>query len=605
MTEMVPVEFAQPTPLSLKELSAISVSLGIWRNEIHKCRINHTIENFNPLTLKISSKTLLPDLPLVLYDVIDEYVSRFGPSAATWLYNHYKRIFQSYHCHENSVLEVFDDFIADYYGTIDYVRTAKRMIACDRFSEVEKFAVACTYFFEDDINRIWPSVCESFDLNSTDFGKCPQLFYWICRLRNEMDKIPTKRNTSVDEVMFDHHMVENRPSLEYFWGHMSLGNRMRKATDTYRRDKKLLVTFVLPKLNDQQLDEFLNTKGCKLILNLLNDRLRNRWFFQPTWKLIKSKVNESTFRTLVVEMLKFEQASAFEGCSRQPQNWLFHCSLIWNSITDDLKQSIVEDILSNRALFENMRPFFFSSERRFVGFLLIIISSASVEQRSRFWCDCGPHLIEGTRSEDLLRIMKLCFENKEEIVEFKVNILAECETVRRLCSRLLRVGMFDELNDLVDFCWHEVQAAKDFKLLLLRSTFLLETCGFTALLVKRVKEFSVFIDDIFDDKDQSTDFKNQLVSSPAARDILLSYPCAWNSSIEALMELVDTFVSTEQTLHGIKKGMIGYLTEFILKRRDNGYFKDRRFKTSVFDQFLLWLLGSAEEVERFRQTCLL
>ncbi|XP_065223310.1 uncharacterized protein LOC135847616 isoform X4 [Planococcus citri] len=607
MAEITPVvyDIAQPTPIPLKDLSAIAVSMEIWRNDIRKRRMNGTISRFLPLGYHFSAiSVLVPDLPPVIYDAVDKFVLRFGPSATTWLCSEFRTIFQPYRADRNSILEVFDDFVADYSGTVDYARTAKRMMVCDRLSEVEKFAIACTYFFEDDIRRIWPSVCQSFGLNSMDFSKCPQLYYWICFLKNQLSEIPIHEGRSVDEVMLGHHMRHNRPSLEYFWNRVSVENRMIKAIDTYNRDVKLLVTFVLSNLNDQQLDEFVNTYGGKLILNLLNDRLRDNWYIQPTWKLIQNKMTEGTFRTLVVEMMRLEQASDFKGCSSQPQNWLFNCSLIWNDIPTNVKQSIVEDILSNTRLFEK-EGLFIRSSRRFVGFLLLILSSATFEQRSTFWHDCWTHLIDGTRSEDLLRIMKLCFENEEEIAQFKGRMLTESDNVHHLCSKLLRVGMFDEFNDLLSFYWPEGgQAAKDYKLQLLQSTFLGENCRITRPLAKRANEFSVFIDDIFDSGNQSSEFKNQLMLSTSPRDILSSHLVSLNPSFEAVMELVDTFGSARQTIQVIKMRMISFLAEFIVQNRDNRYFdnRDDRFKTPVFEQFLCWLLESAEEAERFRQS---
>ncbi|XP_065223322.1 uncharacterized protein LOC135847619 [Planococcus citri] len=601
-------DIAQPTPVPLKDLSAIAVSLEIWRHEIRNRRTSNTIDKFFSFSWDISSSSVLPPgLPPVIYDVIDKYVPRFGPSATTWLSSQYRTTFHLHRTHQNSVLEVFDDFVFDYSGTIDYVRTAKRMMDCDKFSLEEKFATACTYFFEDDIRRIWPSVFQSFDLNSMKFRNCPQWYYWICCLRNERDKIPrpTNRNRSVDEVMLDHHMFENKPSFEYFWGRVSPESQMRKAK--YTHDKKLLVTFVLSKLNDHQLDEFVNTNGCKLIMNLLNDCLRCWWFVQPTWKFIKNKMNESTVKTLVIEMLKLELTSVVGWSSKLPQNWLHCCSEIWNDIPTNVKRSIVEDILSNGGFARNasLRCADQCKNGHSVGFLLLILSSATFEQRSSFWRDCWLHLIKCARMDDLKRIRTLCFENEDEITQFMGNIIAVSRDMRRWCRELLSFGMFDELNDLMDFCWPDVEAAKRYKLQLLQSSFLgeEEDSHFTFSVVQSVDEFSAFIDSTFDNKDQSADFKNQLMSTLAAQEALSDYPFFLNPSFEKLMKLVDTFVSTEETVRVIKKDIINHLTQFSSTGgSDYRFYYDRHLKTPVYDQFLLWLLGSAEEVVRLRQT---
>ncbi|XP_065223309.1 uncharacterized protein LOC135847616 isoform X3 [Planococcus citri] len=608
MDEIMPVvyDIAQPTPVPLKDLSAIAVSLEIWRHELQERRRSNSVDRFFSSSWDISSNSVLPPglLP-VIYNVIDKYMPRFGPSATTWLSSQYRTTFHLHRTHQNSVLEVFDDFVFDYNGTIDYVRTAKRMMDCDRFSLEEKFAIACTYFFEDDIRRIWPSVFQSFDSDSIRFSKCPQLYYWICCLRNERDKIPrtTNRNRSVDEVMLDHHMFENKPSFEYFWGRVSLENQMRKAKNT--NDKKLLVTFVLSKLNDHQLDEFINTDGCKLIMNLLNDRLRCRWFVQPTWNFIKNKMNESTFKTLVIGMLRLELKSGVGWSSRLPQNWLHCYSEIWNGIPTNVKRSIVEDILSNGGFSQMncLRCADTCKNGHFVGFLLLILSSATFEQRSTFWRDGWLNLFKCVRIDDLKRIRELCFENEDEITQFMGNIIAVNTDMRRWCRELLSFGMFDELNDLVDFCWPDVEAAKRFKLQLLQSSFLGEDSRLTPTLFQRVDEFSIFIDGTFDNNDQSADFKNQLMSTLAAQGALSDYPFFLYPSFEKFMKLVDTFVSTEETVRVIKMGIINYLTRFSSTGgRNYRFYHDRHLKTPGFGQFLLWLLGSAEEVERLRQT---
>ncbi|XP_065223319.1 uncharacterized protein LOC135847618 isoform X2 [Planococcus citri] len=592
MDEIVPVvyDIAQPTPVPLKDLSAIAVSLQIWRNEIREYRTDEILRKFYPSRINISSKSaLFPDLPSVIYDVIDEYIQRFGSSMDDWLRDHYTSIFKHPEGRHYApyVFQSFDDLAADYTGTIDYVRTAKRMMVCDRITEDEKFAIACAYFFEDDIRRLWPSVYESYELYTICFDIRPQLYYWICRINYDLEEIPIDEDENVDEVMFDYHMVENRPSLEYFWNCLPLENRMGKAVEIIDRDLKLFVTFVLSKLCDQQLNEFVNTEGCKLILKMLKDRLRGNWYLQPTWTLIKNKMTEITFRTLVVEMLKLELASAFEGCLSEPPNWLYHCSVIWSSIAPNLKRSIIEDILYGSGLFENNAPFS-CTKRRFVGFLSIILSSATFEQRSTFWRDCWPHLIQGTRSEDLLGIMKLCFENEEEIAQFKGSILAKSENVRIWCSKLLSSGMFEELNDLLNFYWPEVEAEKDYKLQLLQSTFLGERSGITLPLVRKVNEFIVFIDDTFDNKDQSSEFKNQLMSLPATPEILSPYTCSTEPPLEELMKFVDSFASAEDTKRKIKGRMSTTLVQlFVSDSREHIY--DRRFDTPAFDPFLSWL----------------
>ncbi|XP_065224654.1 uncharacterized protein LOC135848636 [Planococcus citri] len=461
-----------PTLVSLKELSAITVSLEIWRSQhqVIKSRTCDTSEN---------SDFFLPDLPSTIRNIIDEFRTRFSLSMDHWKRSHYERIFQFHRNCQNSVLEDFDDFVADFNGNIHYVRTAERMMHSDRLSEVEKFKIACTYFFEDDIRRIWPSVCESFDLKDFRIGKCPQVYYWICCLRNQSDKsrIPS------DEQMLDDCMPYKRPSVqEYFWARLPLESQLRNASDLYQRDVVSFVLFILPKLDDRRLNEFVNTEASKLMIGLLKSGYAYEWLWLPTWMYIKNKINQITVKNVVVEMLRLESGAFVDHLKSEPENWLDFCSAFWNSIPSDWKPSMVEDILS---YFRFYVEAFLCSDTinglsciRLVTFLLIILSSAPSEQKRDFWHNCWRHLIKRTRCEDLRKIMKLCFNNEDEIAQFIDNKMATSDRVLIVCIKLLKEGDFNQLNEWINFYYPETRKGMNFKQQQLRTTLYLENKKF-------------------------------------------------------------------------------------------------------------------------------
>ncbi|XP_065223824.1 uncharacterized protein LOC135847990 isoform X1 [Planococcus citri] len=592
-----------PTPVPLKELSAIAVSLEIWRCKTNEYRDNRKLKKLCPSDERILLKKMLPDLPTVIYTAIDKYVRRFGPSMETWLEEHHDGIFYFYYDHHNYVLYYFNNLVCDYTGAIDYVRTAERMMYCDRFDENQKFAIACTYFFEDDIRRLWPSVSGNMDWNTVDFSKSPQLCYWIYSLRNELDRIPSNEvNISVDEVMLNAFMPQNGPSLQYFWNRIPLQNRMRRALSIFRRDKLSFARFILPKLNDQQLEEFVNGRIYELISILFKNIWYDKELILLAWMYIRKPINVNGFTKLVVEMLQSE----LTGCpgnypidvDLEPRIWFDLCCEIWISAPGNFKRSAIVEITSNKRLFSNLivRVYVVPPIPKEFEFLLTFLSDATSVERSKFWFDCWEQLVEIAQCKDLEKIMKLCFENDAEIAQFKENVMANSGSVRFFCRMLLVRMCLDELNEFANFLFAEVQAARNFKQQVLRLAYLGRENDFNHATMRKTKEFNKFIEDAFANIDQSTDFKNQLLSSPEIQRKLANF-ALFISFEQLVVEFIDTFVSAEETLLQIQERIIDSL------KMEAAYCKSSRSEF-YHTPILFWCLGSQEEVTKFKKNYL-
>ncbi|XP_065225962.1 uncharacterized protein LOC135849444 isoform X2 [Planococcus citri] len=587
-----------PTPVPLKDLSAIAVSLEIWRCKTNEYRDNCKLKEFCPSGEPILLKQMLPYLPSVIYTAIDKYVRRFGRSMENWLKEHHKRIFYFYYYHQNSVLEHFDEFVCDYTGAVDYVRTAERMMHCHPFDENRKFMIACTYFFEDDIRRLWPLVSRSMDLNTMDFSNSPQLYYWICCLRNELNKIPSNEvNISVDEVMFEVNMPQNGPSLQYFWNRMPLQNRMRRALGIFTRDKLSFARFILPNLDDQQLEEFVNERSHKLMSNLFENVWCDKELVLLAWMHIRKAISVDGFTKLAVKMLQNElkvfPVETTTDTDRESRIQFDLCCEIWISSPENLKRSAVVEIISNKRLFSNLVARVSNTEE--IGFLPIFLSDATSAERSRFWFDCWEDLVESARCKDLAKIMKLCFENEHDRTQFKENIMANSRRVHCFCSMLLQWLCFDQLNNFASFLWSDVQRARSFKQQILRSTFLGSNDTIIDRTFRETKELNKFIEDAFANAELSTDFKNQLMSLPEIQRSLSQL--SLYVPFELLVEFIDTFVSLETTLLEMKARIIDELKERAANCKSS---RCEFYHTPL----LLWCLGSQEEVAKFKENYL-
>ncbi|XP_065224179.1 uncharacterized protein LOC135848253 isoform X14 [Planococcus citri] len=587
-------DLANPTPVPLQELSAITISTEIWRNEVDKHRQSGrvSLRAFRKSEESIPLKTILPDLPSQIYDMIEEYVSRFALSMDRWLKDQYNRVFHFHYSHQNYILEDFNDFVADFYGDIDYSRTAERIMQCDRVSVDVKFRIACTYFFEQDIIRIWPSVCEKINsdvyIERYTFRKNPQMNYWIFRLKNELDKVPIVGgdNGNVDETMLHDSVSFSRPSVEYFWNRIPPENRMRK----FRSYDESFLRFILPKLNDIQFQELINRPaGYSTMEHLFKNRRFSNELILRIWTRVRDIMTEDFFCRLINSMVRYE-TSTYGEFYQNHRSMLHLCREIWNSVPANFQRSAIRHVMFTELSF----GFGNADDNTLRGaeFLLTILPTATLEERNAFWRKYYERMIRCCyRGTDLQRIMNLCFENETEMIRFKNTFIVTHETVRQLLKPILRGGWFDELNDLICFCCPDIQSSKIFKQNSLRSIFFDPGFRFSRRMVRKPKELDEFIKNSFNTIDEYIDFKIQLMSSPALQQDLCVF-ADWFSVLHVeLVEFLDTFILTEEIRLQMKKRMRDCLEiEFV--DADRCYL--------LGDALLMWCLGSDQEVEKFK-----
>ncbi|XP_065226102.1 uncharacterized protein LOC135849533 isoform X3 [Planococcus citri] len=611
----------EPAVPALKGNSAVSVAFQVLRSEVNKYRTKNELDNFNPKELHTSLREKFPDLATDIYDTIEGNVKKLGLSVENWLKEHYKAIFFFHYGCENYVLYDFDDFVGDSVGGIDNVKTAERMMRCDKLSKTKKFKVACMYCFEEDVRRIWPSVLKKMGWDKVDFLKSPQLYYWFCCLSNQLDKIPRVRgNRSADVVMFDECIFrnQNEASWQYFWNLLSPTEQLNNAVKFSCLSGLSFVELLLPKLTDQQLEEYFNRTRYGLIFFLIQDKRitpschdRNEKCFLRAWECMKKVLNEDAFGELIVKLLKLEgkyyRSYRFEDWQNDEhemnrlKEWLRRFPLVWSSAPQNLRTSVIENILPNLRLYEFNRCYTYQpskykrSDENPVNsseFLFTILSDASLKERNSFWSNCWHDLIQGTDFDDLQRIMEMCFENNDAIVEYKENVIAGSEIVREIGGSLLTYVYFEELNKLVNFCFpNNEDSAKHYKQQLLQSKFLGEKSVFRYRFFRHAKQFDKFISDAYGSADLATDFKNQLMSSPATE---LKLPQeAFKSQhfqFEQFIEFMEAFVSTEEMMQRMKTRIVDHMRE---ARRTNDPLNVHLYSGSPADRVDRWCLGTA------------
>ncbi|XP_065204481.1 uncharacterized protein LOC135834500 isoform X18 [Planococcus citri] len=599
-------DLTYPSPATLQEISSSALVSALWHWEVE----NRTNDDFEKLLrYSVLCKNLPPNMPSPITDMIEVYIERFISSLYTWLSDHYSKLFSFHRNDEFHILHDFYDFSCGRFGKIHSLRTARRMMVCDRLSNEEKFKIACMYCFEDDIRRIWPSVSENLDLDEIDFDGNAELIYWLCMLRNEPDRIPNPDDNpddDVNDVMLRGCLYPpyHWTSVLYFWNRIRPENRLEQAIYLSKRCNKTFVRFILHTLSDQELDKFVAERGALLMHNLLINNFDGFPVF-PTWMYIKNKMTESNFPRLIELLIRseinydFSHDLLYEGVlerlyySPSTEDRTYPCCEVWRSSPDELKRSAIKYILTRDQLFirERIRP----AEIKEVMFLLIVLSDASFEERNDFWHKNWRDVMVDMRLTDLHRLMKLCFKDENEITRFKETSMAEYGNIGAYCNVLMKLGYFEKLNDFLIFCCTDTNKRKVIKQLVTQSCVSDDSLVIKERHLIELELMNEFINDASDNAETACNFKNAFASFRRVEDLIdqctrSSHKC----TSDHLIHFIETFVQTEEVTVTLKQDILNHVRDYLI----DGYI----YNVSVDDlqSILLWCLGNDDEVANFK-----
>ncbi|XP_065213601.1 uncharacterized protein LOC135840818 isoform X8 [Planococcus citri] len=590
-----------PSPPALKEIVSISIAVQLWRQEINSHRIKNILDKLD-LGKNILPSSSMSSVQFAELSMIEKYIKQVGLAIQQWLGHHFNR-----DLFNKEIFNDFIDFVGDFDGSIHYVRTARRIVQCAKLDEILRFKIACTYCFEDDILQIWPSVSTRVDLMNTVFNMNPELYYWICRLYNQLYKLPRSNvaGQSAEENVF-RTSFSPWSFMEYFWNLLDSDSRMRIAADPPLSFPKMFCRFLLPKFNEAELDKFVNTKWYTVICSLLpcddeeieytiephrfvNDDGQNRGLHvKAAWTHIKDKISGDGGFYLVREIIRKMCYSA------RPIDTSAYCE-IWKIAPDHLKRHALGAILLEKDLFQRKRyleRLTYQDGSFSFDFVFIILSDASAEERSLFWNKHWRNLIRIFRTTYLDQLMSLCFSNQSEIINFKLNSFAGDQNLRRKCGALFKEQSLEELIKFLNFCWLDEQSRRSIQQDLLRQNLKISystTGGLSPLL-------SDFVNDSFDDVSLAVDFKTQVLFSRQTIAKINDFATNLNQ-FHYVLQFIDLLASSEQVACDFKKIHVYPVLERNIRR---GSFWG--IEIHDFSIFLRDCYGSDDDIARFKKT---
>ncbi|XP_065204181.1 uncharacterized protein LOC135834266 [Planococcus citri] len=474
MTETVSNVFdvAYPSPPTLLEISYIKVAVELWRSSIRSYLVRDTRCRWGSFNLKDCERTLLkkaglPDLPPKIYDLVEEYINTFRDSVSQWLDYHWDKVFRwctDIGNHRYFILSMFRDFAWDRNGTIHYVRTAKRMLSCDKICNETKFTIACFYCFEDDIKRIWPSVSAKMHCHEFPFSRIPELCYWICDIKNVVFEYTDRRwvNETIDVIMLKTCNSNNYTRAEYFWNQLLQGRMSQTPIKLSTSVWELFARYILQRLSEPRLENFLagNKNASNLLISLLiYGNTATKKLVLPTWMFLKNKMNKDTF-TMFIQLLLLSETNYLSRDERMDcTSPVYLACEIWKSAAEDLKRAALDDVLPERLWFHQAKCALDFKEMRL---MITMLSDASFEERSTFWHKHWTILILNANVEDILKLTKLCFRNEEEIASFKEHMF-QYENIKPYLIHMLRGGYVKRTNIFLSFCNSDAQKRMELK----------------------------------------------------------------------------------------------------------------------------------------------
>ncbi|XP_065219930.1 uncharacterized protein LOC135845359 [Planococcus citri] len=598
-----------PSPVTLKEIASTAVAMKLLRQRVKEYLSSNTMSDlylehfdiFDSRLPKNSLRNVFPHLPSTVLRMVEKCYGKLQYSLGSWT-------------GDRAIVDVWleMDYIAcTFNGNIHHDKIAKRVVLCEEVSNEIKFKTACRFCFEDDIVRIWPSVSEHFNLSDIDFNEQPLLYYWICRMKNELHKIPLSGHDYAD---FDERLlqilgcrIKNWPSVEYFWNRLKLKeSRIENAVHLLVFNAHVFCRYILARLSKEEFDALMALKGNEIMFLLLRDtyniddepgarRSTERLCILAAWKFIRHNISDVDFIRFAKQIFRFQTENSRQILNGQSFSYEF-----WNNTPDHLKQLVIRDCLVDRSLFVKQPA---DPSDRYVWLLLCVLKEIPFEARSTFWRENWDILFRGIRKEDLQELLTLCCKDNDEIILFKENHLSGYENVRSHGLMYMEDTRLQELDEFLNFCCREKETISAFKVKLLNEymnslhdRYLVdrEIFSFHDFIIK-AHSLSLFINEVFNDVHLAADFKHKILLAPRTTRTL----CNWvvsNFKLEDLMQFVDMFVIPEQAVdfkeHHFLPALVNYLS--------NGSDFSFAFENAGFQRFMEWCLGSEEKIAEFK-----
>ncbi|KAL6998616.1 hypothetical protein U1Q18_049905 [Sarracenia purpurea var. burkii] len=362
-------------------------------------------------------------------------------------------------------------------GTINYVQTARNLLDSDALSGEEKYRLACSYCFVEDVVRLLSKKHEHWN---------PLVNYWNCRMEGKI---------SEDSLLLDHSIDIwlTQSALDYLWEYLT--NDQQIVLIIYRSECiENFLGHILCKLKARQLEYLIESHADRVFDNLYE---HSETLTLLLWNHIKHVISADSFYK-IIDTLDYEKASK-----------------MWSSASDVLKARVLARY--SDTLLESMchdHPSL-SDAYRDPSFMIELISRNPSEKREAVWRLEWNNIILGFSSEHLQIMMKLFLGSDDKVALFKKTHMCNYSEIRYYLQKMVEYKRFSELNEFLRFATNDPEFFFDLRIRVLKSEYFLE--NYISSVVHdnqyHVALFDRFVNETFSDADQLNEFKRYLIMS--------------------------------------------------------------------------------------------
>ncbi|XP_065216850.1 uncharacterized protein LOC135843044 [Planococcus citri] len=576
-------------PPSLSELASITAAIDFCRHEVSVRWASGSISQVCQLFMAFPGKHI-PSLPRRIRELIRCHIELVQREIETWINYQCDRIFESRSMKAAEFLIEFFDRITWFQpGIIDYERTAENMLECGRLTELEKYSVACTYCFEEDVLKLRELLKEGICRPNIIFIQHSLLYYWEYRLIDKIPVIPNNIPDFLDTSIMNWPAVDNWPAIRYFFNYLDDLNQTFQAKQIIARyiDGKF-TPFILAELTEAQFEHVVAEMGSVMMLRMINNPKLNDYTFQ-IWLQVRHVMNQSQFFEMIRGILN--SRIRYSGNLTNEETVLR--IRIWSTANGVQKETAISGLIEERTPFEYRGCL--KRLPRDQRFLLNILADASFEQRNFIWRHNWLSLIYGTNVHSLEQLMGLCLKNAEEVVMFKEQVLMNFSNIEKYCLELAEERLFDELNEFLRFCCSpHPEQVPHFKKQILESCFLGENSKINYHLLRDLHQLDKFIGETFQDDNLAANFKKQMVVLPTNVEFIQSV--VLNGDLRLVKNLFSLFLSTEPDLKWMKCQFLDLCRSSLSS--DNF----TKFETREWQDFIGWCAGNEQKVKEFKRS---
>ncbi|XP_065226447.1 uncharacterized protein LOC135849791 [Planococcus citri] len=529
----------------LAQMSLLAELMLIRQNP--KCQKNKKGRS-NAYAYQYEHHLIRPELPPSIRSEMECLNYDMHRSRVNWWTFHYECVF-SHRESPDSMIVLLPLLVWLPDASISFEQTARKMLNSDELTNVEKFMVACTYCFMDDVVRLQQTLTENElrDATSGDHGNgVPFLDYWHSKLSDFFDDLYSLHINLLVRLVNSQKYRDNWSAVKYFWNQLNYEKRLSEAVEVIDADRPVYTWHLLVELSSTELDVVIERRSSRIIRTLVKE-LKYLEYIVPTWKRMVNVINDQTLADILRFMHEFQD---FSRCCLDPLLWE-----MWLCISERQKMFIVDNHICDFVQTSlNIECDFYYTQ----NFPLIIdlLSRFSAKRRLQYWLRHWPYLVPGQlyytgNRNSIDQIMKLCLVDDERIAAFKCTTMLNYDSISPYYEHHLYYRRFFKLQIYLEFCTSDLQLIRNMKKqIVTKASKQLQLKFFFSCPSHEPDDFNSFIEGVFTPTEYE-EFFYTIISHPENVETLCSSLCSYRSA-EEVISVIDKHLTSEEHLAKVK-----------------------------------------------------